>query len=113
MPRKTNARLIFLWLICLAFTLSVRSERLPIKIYTSADGLGRVYNSSFTRSKTGDKTWDYCSAGVAHYGMLADFLQDIYSRPQGAYLQTNIMQNAEMFARMWEKAVRKSKDVPL
>jgi microsomal dipeptidase-like Zn-dependent dipeptidase len=73
----------------------------------------RIYNSSFVRSKTGDKEWNYCAAGVAHYGMMADFLQDIYGQKQGAFLQTNIMQNAEMFARMWEKAVKNSKNVPL
>jgi hypothetical protein len=71
----------------------------------------RIYNSSFVMSETGDMKWDYCRDGVAHYGMLADFLKDIYGMNQGAYLRTNIMQNAEMFAQMWEKAVKNSTNV--
>jgi microsomal dipeptidase-like Zn-dependent dipeptidase len=76
--------------------------------------LDRIYDSSFIRSKTGDKEWNYCVAGVAHYGMLADFLKDMFGKGNdGAYLQTNIMQNAEVFAQMWEKAIKNSKNVPL
>ncbi len=71
----------------------------------------RIYNSSFVMSETGDMKWNYCRDGVAHYGMLADFLKDIYGMNQGAYLRTNIMQNAEMFAQMWEKAVKNSTNV--
>ncbi len=74
---------------------------------------GKLYNSSFIMGKTGDKRFDFCEDGVAHYGMLADFLQYISGMDQGADLQTNIMQNAEMFAQMWEKAVKNSKGVPL
>jgi len=78
----------------------------------------RIYNSSFVMSETGDKKWDYCRDGVAHYGMLADFLKDLYGQKdtfginQGNYLRTDIMQNAEMFAQMWEKAVKNSANVP-
>jgi len=73
----------------------------------------RLYNSSFVMSETGDKKWDYCKDGVAHYGMLADFLRDMYGidKDKGDYLRTNIMENAEMFARMWEKAVKNSANV--
>jgi hypothetical protein len=78
----------------------------------------RIYNSSFVMSETGNMKWDYCRDGVAHYGMLADFLQDLYGQKdpfgqnQGHYLRTEIMQNAEMFAQMWEKAVKSSANVP-
>jgi hypothetical protein len=72
----------------------------------------RVYNSSFVMSETGDKKWDYCKDGVAHYGMLADFLKDMYGMDRGADLRANIMQNAEIFAQMWEKAVKNSANVP-
>jgi microsomal dipeptidase-like Zn-dependent dipeptidase len=71
----------------------------------------RIYNSSFVMSETGDKKWNYCTAGVAHYGMLADFLKDMYGMDRGADLRANIMANAEMFARMWEKAVKNSANV--
>jgi hypothetical protein len=71
----------------------------------------RVYNSSFVLSETGDKKWDYCRDGVAHYGMLADFLKDMYGMKGGDDLRANIMLNAEVFARMWEKAVKNSANV--
>ena len=71
----------------------------------------RIYNSSFVMSDTGDKEWNYCTAGVAHYGMLADFLKDMYGMDRGGDLRANIMQNAEMFAQMWEKAVKNSANV--
>ena len=41
MKRKLIPRLCFFWLACLTFAPPVRSERLPVKIYTSADGLGQ------------------------------------------------------------------------
>jgi microsomal dipeptidase-like Zn-dependent dipeptidase len=74
----------------------------------------RIYDSSFVMSKTGDKEWNYCGSGVAHYGMLADFLKDIFTQRDGDYVQTQIMRNAEMFAQMWEKAIKNGgKNVPL
>lgn len=68
-----------------------------------------IYNSAFVKSKTGDKTWDYCIEGVAHYGMLPDFLRDLSAKQNGDALNTSMMQNAEMFARMWEKALKNGK----
>lgn len=68
-----------------------------------------IYDAAFVKSKTGDRIWNYCIAGVAHYGMLADFLKDIYSMPQGDYVNKHIMENAEIFAQMWEKALANGK----
>ena len=68
-----------------------------------------IYNAAFVKSKTGDKTWDYCIEGVAHYGMLPDFLRDLSAKQNGDALNTSMMQNAEMFARMWEKALKNGK----
>ena len=42
-----------LLLICLCFTLHVRAERLPIRIYTSADGLGSSYVTYLMRDSRG------------------------------------------------------------
>jgi len=65
-----------------------------------------IYDPAFVQSKTGDKQWSYCTEGVAHYGMLPDFLKHIFTLPQGDQLRNNIMLNAEMFAEMWEKAIK-------
>lgn len=68
-----------------------------------------LYNASFIKSKTGDKTWDFCTEGVVHYGMLPDFLRNIALKQGGSSVNSSIMQNAEMFAQMWEKAVKNGK----
>jgi hypothetical protein len=41
------------------------------------------YNAAFPMSSLGSQSWDYNSSGVAHYGMLPDFLQDVQSLPVG------------------------------
>src|SRR5207253_3241743 len=70
-----------------------------------------IYNNVFTMSKTGDKKWDYSKEGVAHYGMLADYLRDMSTMGQeGINLNANILKNAEFFAQMWEKAEKQRKD---
>lgn len=68
-----------------------------------------IYNAVFPLSRSADKKWDYRTEGVAHYGMMADFLRDIFSLPNGTQVEDQIMKNAEFFAQMWEKAVAQSK----
>lgn len=71
-----------------------------------------IYTSYFTLPRTGDKTWDFRKDGVAHYGMMADFLRHVsLDTKYGTYVAGNIMENAEHFARMWEKAESSSKFV--
>jgi microsomal dipeptidase-like Zn-dependent dipeptidase len=70
-----------------------------------------IYDAGFVMSKTGDRTWNYCMDGVAHYGMLPDFLKHIYGLPKGDFVQSHIMQNAEVFVEMWERAAKNSKGV--
>src|SRR5580765_3154092 len=53
MRRQTISRLIVSFSICLFTVLSVRSERLPIKIYTSADGLGSSFVDNLIRDSRG------------------------------------------------------------
>src|SRR5947208_4829754 len=43
MERKLFPQLICFSLICVSLAITVRAERLPIRIYTSADGLGSSY----------------------------------------------------------------------
>ncbi len=71
-----------------------------------------IYKNGFFPSQTGDKIWDYRKDGVAHYGMLADFREDIRTVPtNGERVYSSMMKNAEMFAEMWEKAEKESKFV--
>lgn len=68
-----------------------------------------LYNAAYVQSETGNKTWNYCTEGVAHYGMLPDFVRDLTAKPHGNELNAGLMQNAETFAQMWEKALKNGK----
>jgi len=74
-------------------------ERLP----RASQGLSSAtFYTNFPKSKTGNKEWDYTKEGVAHYGLMADFLRDVMQRSPQTH--ENLMNSAEHFARMWEKA---------
>jgi len=63
------------------------------------------YTNSFPASNLGTKTWNYNTDGVAHYGMLPDFLLDARTAPNGADLiDNNLMWGAQYFVDAWHKA---------
>jgi microsomal dipeptidase-like Zn-dependent dipeptidase len=66
--------------------------------------LPNFYNSDFPISKTANREWHYPSQGVTHYGLMADFLRDV--KQKNPTVHENLMNSAEHFARMWEKAER-------
>lgn len=71
-----------------------------------------TYSSSFPKLKTGNKTWDYNTDGVAHYGLLADFVAAVGSRgSDGANVKNSLNQSAEFFAQMWEQAEKQRSNV--
>jgi hypothetical protein len=55
-------------------------------------------------STLGNKSWDYNTAGVAHYGMLADFLQDVQRNygTNGGAVYDNVMSGADYFLQTWK-----------
>jgi signal transduction histidine kinase/streptogramin lyase len=53
MRRKLTPKIILLSLICLGFALCVRAERLSIRIFTSADGLGSSFVNYLMRDSRG------------------------------------------------------------
>ncbi len=58
---------------------------------------------SFQRQQTGERTFDYTTEGVAHYGLYADWFEDLQSR--GDDQVTSDMWNAsEAYLEMWERA---------
>lgn len=62
------------------------------------------YDASFPKSRLGTKEWDYNLTGVAHYGMLADFLKDARTLPGGFDLiDNNLMFSADYFFQTWKK----------
>jgi microsomal dipeptidase-like Zn-dependent dipeptidase len=69
------------------------------------------YDDGFPRSVLGNKWWDYNKDGVAHYGMLPDFLKDVETAPakgpgnlSGKQLvDDNLMYGADYFVQTWSK----------
>lgn len=71
------------------------------------------YSASFPQPTDGSKSWNYNADGVAHYGMLWDFLQDVASLPGGAAMvNNNFMYGADYFYRTWQRAEALSKNAP-
>jgi hypothetical protein len=74
--------------------------------------IGVTYDASFPISKTGDRSWDYNNEGVAHYGLMSDFLRDVKGIDQnGANAINHLSKSAEYFAQMWEKCERQKENV--
>jgi hypothetical protein len=58
---------------------------------------------TFDRQRTGDRTFDYTKDGVAHYGLYADWLEDLRRRG-GDQLARDMWNGAEAYLEMWERA---------
>jgi hypothetical protein len=59
---------------------------------------------TFERQRTGERTFDFAKEGVAHYGLYADWLEDL-RRVGGPQLADDMWQGAEAYLQMWERAV--------
>lgn len=57
----------------------------------------------FDRQVSGNRTFDLNNDGMAHYGLLADQIQDIRQR-SGTEIYEAIMKSAEGYLQMWERA---------
>jgi microsomal dipeptidase-like Zn-dependent dipeptidase len=76
----------------------------------SADGSKFTYpfksydgKVTFTRQRTGTRTFDYGKEGVAHYGLYADWFHDL-QRIGGRRLASDMWDGAEAYLEMWERA---------
>lgn len=58
---------------------------------------------SFGKETTGQRTWDYNVDGVAHYGLVPDWIEDIRSIAGDEFIQ-DMAQGAEAYLRTWEAA---------
>jgi hypothetical protein len=72
-------------------------------------GASVKYGGAFlTMSADGTQTWNYNGVGVAHYGLLPDFLQDVQSLPAGpfpgAVVVNNMNSGAQYFWETWRIA---------
>jgi microsomal dipeptidase-like Zn-dependent dipeptidase len=62
-------------------------------------------NTPLTHCQTGFKEWDINFEGVAHYGLLPDFLQDLQNVGLQPQDMSPIFRSAEGFAQMWTKSI--------
>jgi hypothetical protein len=58
---------------------------------------------SFDRQRSGERTFDYAKEGVAHYGLYADWFEDI-RKLGGADMSRDMANGAEAYLQMWERA---------
>lgn len=64
-----------------------------------------TYDASFKKLKTGNRTWDYNTDGLANYGLMPDFIRAIgqASSDGSTKVVPGLNKSAEYFARMWEQ----------
>ena len=69
--------------------------------FTSYDGL-----VTFTPPKTGARAFDFMREGVAHYGLLAEWVEQIrqYDERDPDDIMRIFMNSAEAYIEMWERA---------
>jgi microsomal dipeptidase-like Zn-dependent dipeptidase len=66
------------------------------------------YDPSFPKCRTGIREWDYNTEGVAHYGLMPDFIRDIKNLTGGSESMERFFKSAEYFAQMWEKSEQRA-----
>jgi hypothetical protein len=62
-------------------------------------------NAPLKRCQTTSKEWDINFEGLAHYGLIADFIQDLSNVGLNAEDMSPLFHLAEAFARMWVKSM--------
>jgi hypothetical protein len=56
------------------------------------------------RQRTGDRVFDYDNEGVAHYGLYADWAEEV-RRLGGPQIADDLLRGPEAYLQMWERAV--------
>jgi hypothetical protein len=64
---------------------------------------GFVPGVRFARQRTGERSFDLNTDGVAHYGLLADLLADTRPQRRGAPALGVLFRSADAYVRMWER----------
>jgi hypothetical protein len=58
----------------------------------------------FDRQRTGQRSFDLNTDGVAHYGLIADLLADAQQQPGGEQALRTLFGSAEAYLEMWGRA---------
>src|SRR6185436_7190261 len=65
-------------------------------------------NQPLRRYQTGNRAWDFNTDGMAHYGLMPDFLQDLRNIGLRPDQLSFLFNSAEDYIKMWEKTVKAS-----
>ncbi|HMN91105.1 MAG TPA: membrane dipeptidase, partial [Saprospiraceae bacterium] len=68
-----------------------------------------TYGGDLTRSVMGSRTWDFNTDGMAHYGLLPDYIRSWEAAGMTQAEKEVFFSSAEYFAQMWEKCERRSR----
>ena len=87
------------------FVISTYNQILPIwRTWNARTG----NNQPLRRYQTGNRAWDFNTDGMAHYGLMPDFLQDLRNIGLRPTLLSFLFNSAEDYIKMWEKTVKAS-----
>jgi len=62
-----------------------------------------VYDAGFSKCSSGNRSWDINLDGVAHYGLLPDYVRSWMLAGMSVQEKQVFMSSAEHFTQMWEK----------
>lgn len=99
--------------------VSASGNRDKYKRYTALEKAFTYYQTVFALgpnaplipSTTKGKTWNYNIDGMAHYGLMVDFFQDLKNVGMTNKDMSVLFNSAEDFAKMWERCLRQSDNV--
>ena len=63
-------------------------------------------NVTFARQRTGARTFDLNTDGVAHYGLIPDLLADMRNQPRGEQAMRVLFRSAQAYLDTWRTAYR-------
>jgi len=70
-----------------------------------------TYDENFKPCTTGNRTWDINVDGVAHYGLLPDYIKSMEVAGMTPKEKNVFMSSAESFTQMWEKCEQRKQQV--
>lgn len=58
---------------------------------------------AFVPQTTGNRSFDYNSEGIAHYGLFAEWIEAVSRSPDGEHAVESLFNSAEAYLQMWER----------
>jgi microsomal dipeptidase-like Zn-dependent dipeptidase len=81
-------------------------------VYGNPGGMVQYGVNGLTQCRTGNKTWDFNLEGMAHYGLLWDYIESCKKTGMSQAEQNAFFSGAERFVQMWEKCNTSKTNVP-